>query len=60
MSGVFIASKVINYSLKTIIFKTIASLFFVALGIYLFITIPGHFLFKLFLLLGLYFRFLNA
>ena len=59
MSGVFIASKVINYSLKTIIFKTIASLFFVALGIYLFITVPGHFLFKLFLLLGLIFGLLG-
>ena len=59
MSSVFIASKVINYSLKTIIFKTIASSFFVALGIYLFITVPEHFLFKLFLLLGLIFGFLG-
>ena len=59
MSSVFIASKVINYSLKTIIFKTIASSFFVALGIYLFVTVPEHFLFKLFLLLGLIFGFLG-
>ena len=59
MSSVFIASKVINYSLKTIIFKTIASSFFVALGIYLFVTVPEHFLFKLFFLLGLIFGFLG-
>lgn len=59
MSSVFIVSKVINYSLKTIIFKTIASLLFVALGIYLFITVPGHFLLKLFLLLGLIFGMLG-
>ena len=59
MSGVFIASKVINYSLKTIIFKTIASLFFVALAIYLFVINPGHFYLKLFLVLGLFFGMLG-
>ena len=58
-SALFIASKVINYSFKTIILKGVASLFFVALGIYLFIIIPGHFLFKLFTLLGLVFGFLG-
>lgn len=55
----FIASKVINYSFKTIILKGVASLFFVALGIYLFVIVPGHFLFKLFTLLGLIFGFLG-
>ena len=59
MSVVFIVSKVTNYSLKTIIFKTIASLFFVALGIYLFITVPGHFVFKLLVMLGLMFGMLG-
>lgn len=59
MSTVFIVSKVTNYSLKTIIFKTIASLFFVALGIYLFVVTTGHFYFKLFLLLGLIFGLLG-
>ena len=58
-SSVFIYSKVTNYSLKTIVFKTIASAFFVALGIYLFIASQGHFLFKLFLLLGLIFGLLG-
>ena len=58
-SAVFIASKVINYSFITIILKGVASLFFVALGTYLFITIPGHLLFKLFTLLGLIFGFLG-
>lgn len=58
-SAIFIASKVINYSFKTIVFKTIASLFFVALGIYLFVIMEGHFLFKLFLLLGLIFGMLG-
>lgn len=58
-SGIFIASKVINYSFKTIVFKTIASLFFVALGIYLFIIMDGHFLFKLFIMLGLIFGMLG-
>ena len=58
-ASVFIVSKVINYSLKTIIFKTVASLFFVALGAYLFALIPGHFLFKLFTLLGLIFGLLG-
>lgn len=59
MSSIFIASKVINYSFKTIVFKTIASLMFVALGIYLFVTVQGHFLLKLFLLLGLIFGMLG-
>ena len=59
MSAVFIVSKVINYSLKTIIFKTVASLFFVALGIYLFVINPGHFYLKLFLVLGLFFGMLG-
>ena len=59
MSSVFIMSKVTNYSLKTIIFKTIASLFFVALGIYLFITVPGHFVYKLLVMLGLIFGMLG-
>lgn len=58
-ASVFITSKVINYSLKTIIFKTVASTFFVALGAYLFVYIPGHFLFKLFVLLGLIFGLLG-
>ena len=59
MSSIFIVSKVTNYSLKTIIFKTIASLFFVALGIYLFITVPGHFVYKLLVMLGLIFGMLG-
>jgi len=59
MSVVFIISKVTNYSLKTIIFKTIASAFFVALGIYLLITVEGHFAFKLLTVLGLFFGFLG-
>ena len=60
MSTVFIVSKVINYSLKTIIFKTIASLFFVALGIALFcMHSEGHFYFKLFTILGLFFGLLG-
>ena len=59
MSAVFIASKVINYSLKTIIFKTIASIFFVALAIYLAIIIPGFTLHKILLVLGLFFGLLG-
>ena len=59
MSAVFIVSKVINYSLKTIIFKTIASLFFVALGIYCAFLTEGHVLFKVFLNLGLFFGMLG-
>ena len=59
MSSVFIASKVTNYTLKTIIFKTIASFFFVALGIYLFVISNGHLLFKIFLLMGLIFGMLG-
>ena len=59
MSTVFIVSKVTNYSLKTIVFKTIASLFFIALGIVTFCLTPGYFLFKLFTLLGLIFGMLG-
>ncbi len=60
MSVVFIISKVTNYSLKTIIFKTIASLFFVALGILgLCLNSKGPFLFKLFIVLGLFFGMLG-
>ena len=59
MSSVFIASKVINYSFKTIIFKTIASLFFVSLAIYLIAISSGHVLFKVFTLLGLIFGLLG-
>ena len=60
MSIVFIVSKVTNYSLKTIIFKTIASLFFVALGIVAFcLNKEGHFIFKLFTVLGLFFGMLG-
>ena len=60
MSAIFIVSKVVNYSLKTIILKTIASLFFVALGIVCFcLSGTGHFLFKLFIVLGLFFGMLG-
>ena len=60
MSTVFIVSKVINYSLKTIIFKTIASLFFVALAIVCFcLNSEGHFIFKLFTVIGLFFGLLG-
>ena len=60
MSVVFIVSKVTNYTAKTIIFKTIASLFFVALGILCFcLTGTGHFAFKLFTVLGLFFGMLG-
>ena len=59
MSAIFITSKVINYTFKTIIFKTIASLFFVALGIYLVATTPGETIFKVFTLLGLCFGLLG-
>ena len=59
MSTVFIVSKVTNYSLKTIIFKTIASAFFVALAIYLSVTVEGHVSFKVLVTLGLFFGFLG-
>lgn len=59
MSTIFIISKVTNYSFKTIIFKAIASLWFVALGLVLFFMKEGHFLFKLFIVLGLFFGFLG-
>lgn len=58
-STVFIVSKVINYSLKTIVFKTIASLFFVALGIYCAAITPGSVPFKVLLVLGLFFGMLG-
>ena len=58
-SSLFIASKVINYSFKTIILKTIASLFFVALGAYLVAITPCHTLFRTFVLLGLIFGLLG-
>ena len=60
MSSIFIASKVINYSWKTIILKGIASLFFIALAIVCFcITKNDHLLFKIFTVLGLLFGFLG-
>ncbi len=60
MSVIFIISKVTNYSLKTIILKTIASLFFVALGIVcICLNQNGPFLFKLFIVLGLFFGMLG-
>lgn len=59
MSSIFIVSKVINYSSKTIIFKAIASLFFVALGVYCALIIPGHTSFKMLIVLGLLFGLLG-
>ena len=60
MSAVFIVSKVINYSLKTIIFKTIASLFFLALGIVCCcLTSNDYLVFKILTLLGLFFGLLG-
>ena len=61
MSAIFIVSKVINYSLKTIILKTIASLMFVALAIVCFVyTEKAEFLFfKIFTILGLFFGMLG-
>ena len=59
MAAVFIFSKVTSYSPKTIVFKTLASLFFVALGIYLVVTVPGHVYLKAFLLAGLIFGLLG-
>ena len=61
MSTVFIISKVINYSVKTIIFKTIASLFFLAIAILAFCLTgkDDYFLFKLFTILGLFFGLLG-
>ena len=59
-SAIFIASKVINYSKKTIIFKTVASLFFVALGAVCVGVAPaGHTAFKVLALLGLIFGMLG-
>ena len=59
MSTVFIVSKVINYSLKTIIFKTIASLFFVAVAITAICMTSGHIYFSIFVILGLIFGLLG-
>ena len=60
MSCVFIVSKVTNYTWKTIIFKTIASLFFVALGIVCCcLNNSDHILFKVFTVLGLFFGLLG-
>ena len=60
MSAVFIVSKVTNYSLKTIIFKTLASCFFVALAIVVMcLTSNEHITFKIFALLGLVFGLLG-
>ena len=60
MSCIFIISKVINYSWKTIILKGVASLFFVALAIVC-CCIRGnsHLLFKIFAVLGLFFGLLG-
>ena len=59
-SAIFIVSKVINYSLKTIVFKTVASLFFVALAIVCFcLSGSNHFTFKLLAILGLFFGLLG-
>ena len=59
MSVVFIVSKVTNYNLVTIILKTIASLFFVALGIYCAIVIEGNVAFKALVVAGLIFGLLG-
>ena len=60
MSSIFIVSKVTNYSLKTIILKTIASLFFVALGIYCAIIVPSaNTAFKVLVIMGLVFGLLG-
>ena len=53
MATAFIISKVTRYSPLTIVLKTVASLFFVALAIYLFVTVEGHIYFKSFTLTGL-------
>ena len=59
-ASIFIVSKVVNYSFKTIIFKGIASLFFVALGVVCFcLNSNGYFFFKLFTVIGLFFGFLG-
>lgn len=60
MSAVFIVSKVIKYTYKTIIFKTIASLFFVALGVVCCCyNHSGHLTFKILTVLGLFFGMLG-
>ena len=60
MSVVFIVSKVTNYSLKTIIFKTVASCFFVALAIVCcFLTSDVHIPFKVLATVGLFFGLLG-
>lgn len=58
-SAIFIVSKVVNYSPKTIVLKTVASLFFVALGIYCAAVTPGSVPFKVLLVLGLFFGMLG-
>ena len=60
MSVIFIVSKVINYSWKTIILKGVASIFFVALAITCFcLTGKGYFTFKLLTIIGLFFGLLG-
>ena len=59
MSSIFIVSKVTNYNLVTIILKTVASLFFVALGIYCAIVIEGNIAFKVLVVAGLVFGLLG-
>ena len=54
MSTIFIISKVTNYNLVTIILKTIASLFFVALGIYCAVISSGSVPFKVLVVVGLF------
>ena len=59
-ASLFIVSKVVNYSFKTIVLKGVASLFFVALGIVCFcLNFEGYFFFKLFTVIGLFFGFLG-
>ena len=59
MSTVFIVSKVTYYNLVTIVLMTIASLFFVALGIYCAIVAGGNVTFKALVLAGLVFGLLG-
>lgn len=60
MSTIFIVSKTVNYSFKTIVFKGIAGLFFLALGIVCFcLNAEGHLFFKIFTILGLFFGLLG-
>ena len=60
VSCVFIVSKVIKYTFTTIVIKTIASLFFVAIAVVTVVLFrEGHFFFKLFTVLGLFFGMLG-